>query len=344
MTVQLLHSVLVMTIVLSWLGLANSVMWISPPDIPFTYHLVAKDGWWMAVFDQSWQHLALVWPERIEICDPYTGKTRRTLSPPEPYVKFTVAPAFSKDGMLIAVPFSDGTLRVWSWPVGQELHVLPGPYEGNTPAFSPDGRLLAALGSKKEIIVWDLQTGYPMHTFTQFQTLVGPFIMGFDHQGGQLFARATTPSGAHLTGLWNVHTGQLVQVLPGIALLSPDDTIYLLEPSPDGQTTVWRWDKTRSNLDLMHIAPGPMVGASLRRDGRLLALALADGTVRLLDMKHWGRQLYKLDPRIAIPDSEGVDILMYVYWSPDGQLLATSTRFWETTKAYLHLWNVVELP
>ena len=60
MIVQLLHSVLVLTMVLAWLGLANSVMWTSPPDTPFTYHLVAEDGWWMAVFDQSWQHLVLV--------------------------------------------------------------------------------------------------------------------------------------------------------------------------------------------------------------------------------------------------------------------------------------------
>lgn len=328
------------------IGAAEPVHWMvdtCPPREPFSCCTVAEDGWTILRFDESWQYLALMSPWRIDVLDPYSGERVVSLRPPLG-LEFNIGPAFSKDGSLIACAVSDGTVRVWDWRTGQELHAFPGSSWGNTSAFSNDGELLGALGPTGEIAVWDLKTGDLVLSLPQLQTFAGRVVRGFSPDDRWLFARATSrASGAHLTGVWAVDTGQLVQVLPGIALWSADGPVYLLEPRPDGRTQVWRWDAAAGRRVPLFLAPGLMTGASLSRDGSRLALALNDGTVSLLDMGGMGRELYRLDPGLVVPASDGRWRLVYVFFSPDSTLLATATWVSGTTRAYLHLWNVAEL-
>ncbi|MGD9840897.1 MAG: WD40 repeat domain-containing protein [Candidatus Bipolaricaulis sp.] len=328
------------------IGVAEQVHWIvdtCPPSEPFTYCTVAEDGWNMVSFDESWQHLALVFPWRIDVLDPYSRERLASLQPPS-HLKFNIMPAFSKDGSLIACAVSDGTVRVWDWRTGRELHAFPGSSWGNTPAFSHDGELLAALGPTGEIAVWDLKTGEPVLFLPQLRTFIGPVVLGFDHDDRRLFVRAQAPgSSAHITCVWDTLTGELIHVFPGMAQPFSQGWVFGLEPTPDGRTHVWRWEEERGTLATLFLAPGPMTGASFSRDGSLLALALSDGTVRLLDMGAMGRELYRLDPGLVVQGSEGRWRVVHAFFSPDSTLLATATWVSGTSRAYVHLWSAAEI-
>lgn len=328
------------------IGVAEQVHWIvgtCPPSEPFTYCTVAEDGWLGVRFDESWQYLALMSPWCIDILDPYSRERFASLRPPS-RLEFEIMPAFSKDGSLIACAVNDGTVRVWDWRTGRELHAFPGSSRGNTPTFSHNGELLAALGPTGEIVVWDLKTGEPVLFLPQLRTFIGPFLQGFDPDDRRLFARAIAPgSGAQITCVWDTLTGELIHVLPGIALPSPQGWVGLLEPTPDRRTHVWRWEEERGTLTRLFVAPGPLTGASFSRDGSLLALPLSDGTVSLLDMGAWGRELYRLDLGLVVQGSEGRWRLVYAFFSPDSTLLATATWVSGTTRAYVHLWSLAGL-
>jgi len=325
------------------LGFSERLDWelcTCPPSSPFTYCVVAEDGWIMLAFDDNRQHLALLWPWKTEILDPYSGEGLASLSPPS-RTEFQVGPAFNKDGSLIGLPVSDGTVRVWDWRAEVEVHAFQGASWGNTPAFSHDGKLLAALGREGEIIVWNLERETPVFSLLQLQTFEGPFVLGFGPGDQHLFVRARFPaSGAHLTAVWDTQTGQLIQILPGMPVVSPEGLVYLLEPGRDGRTRLWRWNEAEGSVDPLFVVPGPMTGASLSRDGRVLALALADGTVSLVDMKRRGQELGRLNPGLAIQNTKEDGRLVYAFFFPDCCLVATATWVWGTSRAYVHLWNI----
>lgn len=329
------------------MGVAEQVNWIRvdtcPPTEPFTYCTLAEDGWSFAKFDSSWQYLALVAPWRLDILDPYSGRSIASLRPPLG-LDFMIGPAFSKDSSFIAYAVSDATVRVWDWRTGQELRTFRGSPSVNTPAFSQDGRLLAALGPQNEIVVWDLTTAEPVFHLPQLRGFIGPVILGFDHEDRRLFARAKAPaSGADITCVWEMPSGELIHILPGIALPTPSQGLFIsLEGRPDGHTQVWLWKEDSAILTPLFLGPGPMVGASLSRDGSLLALALNDGTVSVLDLERRGRELYRIDPGKVVQAPEGRWRLVYVFLAPDSALLATTMRVSGATQAYVHLWRIAD--
>src|SRR5439155_22396208 len=93
--------------------------------------------------------------------------------------------AFHPKGTRLAVAVSDGTVRLWELPSGQELFEMRG-HQGRTGgqevdkftgrilgpggsvrsvAFSPDGTLLASAGYDHVVRVWDTETGNQIRTF-----------------------------------------------------------------------------------------------------------------------------------------------------------------------------------
>ncbi len=325
-------------------GLSETGCWTQtscPPNNPLAYCTIAEYDWIGLCIDNSRNLMALTSAWRTEILELYSGKLLASLAPP-PGTRFNASPAFSPDGNLIALPLTDNSLRVWNWRTGVEVFTFPTASWGSVSAFSHDGKLLAGVGSHGEVIVWHLPTGEPAVSLLQLQTLVGPFVLGFSSDDKILFARALLPaSGAHITIMWDVETGRTVQVLPGIALFPPGGPIYLLEPRPDWQTQLWIWNKEQGRVWPMTLLPGPMVGASLSGDGQYLALALANGKVRILDIRN-GQELGQLDPRMVIHGTEESQLLVYVFFISDS-LVATATRIYGTSLGYLHLWNILGL-
>jgi WD40 repeat protein len=63
---------------------------------------------------------------------------------------------FSPDGKRLAVPLTDGTIKLWDVETGQECLTLKG-HDGFVPSvcFSPDGRLMASTSYDGTVRVWD---------------------------------------------------------------------------------------------------------------------------------------------------------------------------------------------
>src|SRR5688500_17047096 len=66
---------------------------------------------------------------------------------------------FSPDGRWIASSSLDGTVRVWSWPSGKTVRVLPGGGELYDVAVSSDGKLIAAVGDSRNVMLWRSESG-----------------------------------------------------------------------------------------------------------------------------------------------------------------------------------------
>ncbi len=72
--------------------------------------------------------------------------------------------AFPRRGNAVATAGADGTIRIWDWATGDQLHKLQIPGKAVGVAFSPDGKTLASVSSGKEtvLMLWDAIAGKPV--------------------------------------------------------------------------------------------------------------------------------------------------------------------------------------
>ncbi|HEY7309887.1 MAG TPA: serine/threonine-protein kinase [Gemmataceae bacterium] len=179
-------------------------------------------------------------------------------------------------------------LRVWDVQTGRQLCILTGQSHWvSSMAFSSDGHRLASVSHKRNdeaaIKVWDVSTGREILDRRLPARDVGALAFSPD---GQLLASAVwiyhqeRKQGRHEVKLWNVSTGEEVLTLKG----HTDDIIRIV----------------------------------FSADGRFLASASADGTVRTWDAVA-GREIVVLRSH---PSSHSLECLAF---SPDGRRLATAS-------------------
>jgi WD40 repeat protein/serine/threonine protein kinase len=204
--------------------------------------------------------------------------------------------------------------------------------------FSADGQRLAAAvrihdpKSKEDIIpvrVWDIKTGRQLCTLTGQTHWVSS--MAFSPDGHHLASVSHKRNDKAVVKVWDVSTGQEV-----LDQRLPARHIAALAFSPDGRrlaSAVWTYSKERKQgrheVKLWNVSTGEEVftlqghtddigRVVFSADGRLLASASADGTVRVWDA-HSGRATVVLHSH---PPSNR---LMSLAFSPDGQRLATAS-------------------
>lgn len=240
--------------------------------------------------------------------------------------------AYRPDGRQVAASGADGTVRVWTMRDRDKPGTAPRVLRGHagyvwSPVFSPDGRHLAACGVDGLVTVWDLAEE-------------GPPLVLRGH-GGVVSAVAFSPDGRFVAGagddgtvrLWDRTSGSPhpVRSLPlgggpvQAVGFSPDGG--RLAAAGAGPVMIWDLAGTRPPTVLTG-HENTVESIAFSADGRLLASASADQTVRI-----W--PLAGAEPPLILRADDGT--VETVAFSPDGNRVASghsgsdTIRVWNTT-------------
>ena len=216
---------------------------------------------------------------------------------------------FSPDGNILASG-SFKEIRLWDLAFGETLHavVLQGHRDMVTAlAFSPDSKTLASTSFYGTILLWDVETGGLRHSLSAPTDSILTLAFSPDNEilasGGYWSAEAE--STLHI---WNPHTGQLLATVedhtaPVFAFAFSSDAHNETLVSAGWGNAIHIWDPHRGRLRaVVEGGPSPVVAlaflpevyTSLRTpgqdrdpgtDGKLLASASLDGTIRLQSLR-----------------------------------------------------------
>jgi WD40 repeat protein len=205
----------------------------------------------------------------------------------------------------------DTSVEIRALDTGKVVADLQGPVAPNDLAWRPDGKTLAVVGSDSRIYLWDVAAGK--------QTLVleglrnAGITIAFNHAGDLL---ASTGWEGKLR-LWDPRSGKQLFSTPSwmssgaIPRFSPDDRLLAADIRDDklGLWEVAAGGEYRTLVRAAAVGKGGYSLASIRSDGRLLAVAMENG-VGLWELPS-GKELSFLE-------SPGTN---FVLFEPSGALL-----------------------
>jgi WD40 repeat protein/serine/threonine protein kinase len=242
--------------------------------------------------------------------------------------------AFSPDGHRLVSASADQTVKLWDLATGQEALTLHGHTDQVRSAeFSPDGLRLATAGADKVIRLWDGTPWSEASPTRELRTLPGPTA--------RLFGAAVRPDGRrwaavgeYMIRTWEGDPGVLAgnaadartYELPHLdffALAFRPNSGQLATAGSDGSVLLLdaagRVERTLPSRPSRHgdgHAGGPIKGLAFTPDGRRLASASWDRTVRVWDVDE-GRTVLVL--------RDHTEPVLAVAVSPDGSWVASAS-------------------
>lgn len=225
------------------------------------------------------------------------------------------AVALSPDGNILASGSSDWTILLWNVHAGTCVKKFRHHCRYTLSiAFSPDSKILASGSSDWSVRLWDVDEGTLVKTLTYQNHIIGDKLTTKDH-GCYVLAIAFSPDGRMIASgssdwrvrLWSIDTSVLLTTLEGHhnwvrAVAFSTDGKLLASASTDGMLWLWDVEKRNNETSINEDWASNMLkerccdvnksshnqdwvrAVAFSPDGKVLASALADGTVSVLDL------------------------------------------------------------
>jgi serine/threonine protein kinase len=191
--------------------------------------------------------------------------------------------AYSPDGTIIAASGDGKVIDMWSIPSGKFLASIQAPApQISEIRFSPDGRLLAEGGNDGAVYLWNVADQSQFAELASHKSAV--HSVAFSPDGSHL----ATADATGVINLWNVSNASTTPYKSMSAsdqkaindMVFTQDGNYLLAASDDNGIGVWNATSGELSSTLTGHTDA-VVGLALSHDGKTLASASKDGTIRL---------------------------------------------------------------
>jgi WD40 repeat protein/serine/threonine protein kinase len=195
------------------------------------------------------------------------------------------AAAISPDGRIVAAGADNGVIAIKD-AAGREIATLRGHTADVTALlFSPDGKLLVSAAKDNLVKLWDWQSGAEKLTLPKEHTN-RPLALA-------MLSRGTVVASGGMDGrivLWDLANGRVRRVLDAqkekILSMSAKSGGELLAAATNADK-VWLWDMAKPEappVSIDHAEFGTIYDVALSPDGKLLATAAGEKTIRIWDV------------------------------------------------------------